>query len=88
MSSDFDHANVNRYGPRPIFMELSRIPTDELNKYYDTTSEHQITLSDGTIIVPLRCWEDSKSGRTNNFLKRVMLLYTKGIIDTAVRILR
>ena len=69
-------------------MELSRIPTDELNKYYDTTSEHQITLSDGTIIVPLRSWEDSKSGRTNKFLKRVMLLYTKGIIDTAVRILR
>jgi hypothetical protein len=88
MSRDFDHDNVNLYGSRPIFMELSRISNDDLNRYYDTTSKRQLKLSDGTVIVPLKLWEDSKNGGIHNFLKRVMLLYTRGIMDRVVRVLR
>jgi hypothetical protein len=88
MARDFDHANVKMYGPRPIFMELSLIPADERNTYYDTTTDHLIKLADGTIIAPLKQWENERTGRTHNFLKRVLWLYNHGAIDDVVRILR
>ena len=51
-------------------------------RYYDF--DRQLTLSDGTIIVPMHKWESELTGNTIAFIKEVDMLYRRGKLDKHV----
>ena len=88
MELDFDHANPNLYGPKPLFLELSAIPADQVNIDYDLTQKFTLEDGSGIEVVPLRRWANTINGSAMKFLIKVSRLHRRGIIDEAVRVLR
>ena len=88
MELDFDHANPNLYGPKPLFLELSAIPADQINIDYDLTQKFTLEDGSGIEVVPLRRWANKINGSAMKFLIKVSRLHRRGIIDEAVRVLR
>ena len=88
MELDFDHANQNLYGPKPLFLELSAIPADQVNIDYDLTQKFTLEDGSGIEVVPLRRWANTINGSAMKFLIKVSRLHRRGIIDEAVRVLR
>lgn len=86
MERDFDSRNLARYGARPLFEVESLVTMPDMNTYYDMSVK--ITLSCGTVIVPLKRWESGYGKNTNIFLRRVKFLQRMSKIDIAVRMLR
>jgi hypothetical protein len=88
MELDFDHANHNLYGPKPLFLELSAIPAEQVNIDYDLTQKFTLEDGSGIEVVPLRRWANTINGSAMKFLIKVSRLHRRGIIDEAVRVLR
>ena len=86
MERDFDSRNLARYGSRPLFEDEKLVTMADVNTYYDMSV--RITLSCGTVIVPLKRWESGYGKNTNKFLRRVKYLQLVRKIDIAVRMLR
>ena len=88
MQSDFDYANTNLYGSKPLFLELSAIPADQVNIDYDLTQKFTLEDGSGIEVVPLRKWANKINGSAMKFLVKVSHLHRRGIINEPVRILR
>ena len=88
MQHDFDYANPNLYGAKPLFLEISSIPANQVNIDYDLNQQFTLDDGSGIEVVPLRKWENQLNGSAMRFLMKVSRLHRYGIINESVRILR